>query len=282
MALTALLSLFKEQLENESSLLAKTCSLEKRGDYLIYWYFSKLKNMGPAEIEEIVCDDGGDLGIDALLIDPENYVHFYQFKNPVNAEAGFPGGDVDKIISGLHLILKREHKAVANGTLNEMIDQVYQIVPSGYRIHLVTSGSTLADEPVQKLNAFVKGLGGPTEDFITWSVADLKALQDEFYQKNLPTIQGSIVFDLVRQPPYQIRSANHDSYILHATGATLAELYRQHGEQLLQQNIRVYQGDKTTNASIRQTCTGDDSPNFFHFNNGVTFLALGQNLWVVG
>jgi hypothetical protein len=49
-------------------------------------------------------------------------------------------------------------------------------------------------------------------------------------------------------------------------------LYGVHGEQLLQQNIRVYQGDRATNAVIRRSCTGDDSPRFFHYNNGVTFL----------
>lgn len=55
-------------------------------------------------------------------------------------------------------------------------------------------------------------------------------------------------------------------------GSALAELYYQYGEQLLQQNIRVYQGDKGTNASIRKTCAGDESGSFFHYNNGVTFL----------
>ncbi len=49
-------------------------------------------------------------------------------------------------------------------------------------------------------------------------------------------------------------------------------MYDAHGESLLQQNIRVYEGDKGTNASIRQTCIGEQSANFFHFNNGVTFL----------
>jgi AIPR protein len=48
--------------------------------------------------------------------------------------------------------------------------------------------------------------------------------------------------------------------------------YSKHGEGLLQRNIRVDQRDTATNRSIEATCTGDDSVNFFHFNNGVTFL----------
>lgn len=75
-----------------------------------------------------------------------------------------------------------------------------------------------------------------------------------------------------RQPPYQVRSANHDSYLFHATGKFLAELYDLHGEKLLQQNIRVSQGETSTNTSIKQTCVGSESANFIHYNNGVTFL----------
>ena len=74
------------------------------------------------------------------------------------------------------------------------------------------------------------------------------------------------------QAPYQVRSADHDGYIFHLAGVVLAKLYEEHGEQLLQQNIRVYQGDKGTNASIKQTSISGDSANFFHYNNGITFL----------
>jgi len=60
--------------------------------------------------------------------------------------------------------------------------------------------------------------------------------------------------------------------MFHLDGTELAQLYGEHGEQLLQQNIRVYQGDRATNASIKQTAVGGESANFFHYNNGVTFL----------
>lgn len=55
-------------------------------------------------------------------------------------------------------------------------------------------------------------------------------------------------------------------------GKVLAELYKQHGEGLLQRNIRVDQGNTAINRSIELTCSGAESKNFLHFNNGVTFL----------
>ena len=102
-----LVSLFKEQLENESTGIAKEHDLLKRGDYLIWWYFLRLKNFEPGDINEIVCEGSNDLAIDAIFIDDDNFVHFYQFKNPETTEKAFPEGDVDKVLAGLNLILSR-------------------------------------------------------------------------------------------------------------------------------------------------------------------------------
>jgi hypothetical protein len=75
-----LLALFKEQLEAECASLAKKHGLVKRGDFLVYWYFIRLHEFTDTEIEEIACDGGGNLGIDAIWIDDEALVHFYSFK----------------------------------------------------------------------------------------------------------------------------------------------------------------------------------------------------------
>lgn len=268
----SLIALFKEQLENESSSIASQLGLIKRGDYLIWWYFLKLSNLTETEIGEIICDGSGDLGIDAINIDEESYVHFYQFKNPESYESVLKAGEIDKMLSGLQLILSKGHETIANEDLKGRIDEIYQSVPSGYRIHVVTSGDGVPDESVVKLESFIKALQGPSEDFITYNIENINYLQDRFYNKTLPAIEEQIIFEIERGVPYQVRSADHDCYIFHTSGAKIAELYNQHGEQLLQQNIRVYQGEKSTNASIRETCTSEESANFFHFNNGITFL----------
>lgn len=265
-----LISLFKEQLENESQGIAHLRGLTKRGDLLSWWYFRRLRGIDDTEIGEILCDGYNDLGIDAIWIDDDQFVHFYQFKNPVSMAAGFPGGDVDKVISGLTLILGRKHADIANAELRGRVEEIYQIVPAGYRLHLVTSGAGVSEEARVKLDAFVSSLLGP-EHFFNWGCEDVATLQDSLYQKTLPTIDQPIEFSL-DQSPYPVRSANHDCWLFHVGASILIDLYETHGEQLLQQNIRVYEGDRGTNESIRNTCTGDDAGNFLHFNNGVTFL----------
>lgn len=268
---TSIVSLFKEQLENESSKLAASNKLEKRGDFLIWWYFTRLVGLSPQDVEEIICDGAADLGIDAIWIDDENVAHFYTFKNPASIDAGFAGGDVDKTLAGLAIILARNHYTIANEDLRGRIEEIYQTVPTAYRLHLVTSGAGLSLESETKLNTFVESLGGPSETFFTWELEDIKGLQDSFYRKHLPTVEQPIDFQL-DLPPYQVRSANHDSYIFHSSGHFLADLYNKHGEQLLQQNIRVYQGDNATNSLIRKSAVGTESANFLHYNNGITFL----------
>ena len=58
-----LLPLFKEQLEAECEKIAKAQNLDIRGHVLIYWYFTRLLDFSEAEVAEVFCDGGGDLGI---------------------------------------------------------------------------------------------------------------------------------------------------------------------------------------------------------------------------
>src|SRR5437763_2282183 len=126
-----LLPLFKEQLTNESTSLVSTHSLENAGQGLIWWYLTKLQGITLPEVEDAVCDGSNDLGIDAIHIDANTIVHFYQFKDPQKMSATMPTGDVDKLISGLSLIINRQHHKIANESLRSKIEEIYDIVPSG-------------------------------------------------------------------------------------------------------------------------------------------------------
>ena len=104
-----------------------------------------------------------------------------------------------------------------------------------------------------------------------WQCEDINWLWDAFYTKQLPTVKDPIQLG-IEETPYPVKSSEHGSYIFHLNGKILAELYEKFGERLMQQNIRVYGGKTPTNKSIESTCTGQDSANFFYYNNGITFL----------
>lgn len=269
----ALIQLFKEQLENESKAIAVERGLAKRGDHLIWWYFRRLIGLNDSDIEEFITDGYDDYGIDVLRIDDsDNTVHFYNFKNPMNAADAFPSAEVDKLLTGLNLIIRNElGNAGGNERLKRQAAEITKLIPTGYRIHLVHSGTGFQPDIAVKLNSFIGGLA-VSEDFCTWSHEDLGALQAHFYTKSRPTVEDQYLYTL-DSPPYSVRAAGHDSYIFTMPAAELASLYQKHGEALLQQNIRIGQGDKGTNANIKKTAAGSDSGNFLHYNNGVVFLA---------
>jgi hypothetical protein len=269
-----MLSLFKEQLNNECNDLLSRHGLESAGQSLIWWYFTRLHNFSPAEVEEIVCDGGGDLGIDAIWTDENEVVRFYQFKNSQDIDGTIKAGDIDKVISGLKIIFSQRYKSIANEALRARVeDQIKKQVPRGYRIHIVSSGQGVPHEAAVKLDALTDELSHGKPGFFRWHEERAQELHDAFYQKKLPAIEQPINFDCQRAP-YIAQSASRLSYFFHATGKFLAELYEQHGEELLQRNIRVDQGDTPTNRSIELTCSEADSGNFLHFNNGVTFLCF--------
>jgi len=117
----------------------------------------------------------------------------------------------------------------------------------------------------------IKELSNPSSSLVDWDEQDLSAIQDKFYQRNLPAVKDAIRLKM-NSAPYMLRSGSADSYLFSVPATILAELYEQHGEGLLQRNIRVDQKDTATNRSIEGTCSGAESMNFLHFNNGVTFL----------
>jgi hypothetical protein len=266
-----LLSLFKEQLENQCKGISKQHALDQRGHWLIWWYFLELENFTPAEILDVACDSGGDLGIDAIWIDNNEVVHIYAFKNPEEIEREFPGSGVDAVISGLELIFTRKNDFVANEELLSRVEAIYQTIPTAYRLHIVTSGTGLGREATEKLNAFVGRIPSPSDEFFRWSLEDIAALQARFYQQNLPAVTDPIVFD-IPTGPYIVKAGSAACFLFTVKASILADLYGRFGEGLLERNIRADQGSTTTNRAIEASCTGAGSDNFIHFNNGVSFL----------
>ena len=109
-------------------------------------------------MQEVLCDGGADLGIDAIWIDDEDLVHIYSFKNFEDPSKVTPAGEVDKTISGLRLILSKKHDQIANPELKALVNSIYQSLPKGYRIHFVSSASGIPPESIVKLDALIEEL----------------------------------------------------------------------------------------------------------------------------
>jgi hypothetical protein len=267
-----ILSLFKEQLGNQISSIVAAQGFDTDGYGFAYWYFKNIIGMTDIEAKEQICDGGGDLGIDAIEIDDEQVV-FYQFKNPKSLEKSIAAGDVDKMISGLELILRRNHEAIANPELLARLEEIYAFTPTGYRIILATS--SLGDIPPEartKLDTFCERNSAVAKDLFRWEFQNLTDIHNRFYSANLPTLDKTLDLILAR-PPYMTKIGDHETYIFDLSGEFLAKLYEQHGEGILQQNVRMFEGDKGTNLAIAETASSvADAKDFFHFNNGISII----------
>ena len=118
-----ILRLFKEQLSNQVASIVKSHSFDTHGYGFAYWYLCNIGGMTDIEAKEQICDGGGDLGIDAIEIVDEQVV-FYQFKNPASIEKSVEAGEIDKMLSGLELILSREHGSIANPELMSRLARI--------------------------------------------------------------------------------------------------------------------------------------------------------------
>ncbi len=267
-----MLQLFKEQLENQCESLGSQFELDKRGDRLIWWFFREFHSFENSDIEDIHCDGPSDLGIDAVWIDDDDdenvIVHIYSFKHPTSMDSAFKDGDVDKLLSGLAMLIgSSDISTSANPSLQERIAAMKQVIPREYRVHLVTSGSKVGDIGRAKMDNFVDA----TSKF-TWVEDDLESLQRRFYEHNLPAVEDPITFSPPDQP-FIIKSGEAVCYFFAVNGESIAGLYDTFGEPILHRNIRTSQGNTATNRAIEATCIGPASLNFMHFNNGVTFIA---------
>lgn len=267
-----ILNLFKEQLGNQVSAIVEKQGFENDGYGFAYWYFQNIGGMTDIEAKEQICDGGGDLGIDAIEIDTEQ-VLFYQFKNPKSVEKTITTGDVDRMISGLELILRRQHEKIANPELLARLEEIYAFTPTGYRIVLaISSLSELPAEARTKLESFCEKNSGVAKDLFRWEFRNLTDIHNRFYSVHLPTLDATLDIPLARQP-YMTKIGDHETYIFDLSGSYLAELYHKHGEGILQQNVRMFEGDKGTNLAIAETASSEvEAKDFFHFNNGISII----------
>src|SRR5689334_16741591 len=113
-------ALFKDQLNHFLAKLAENRGLDSSDDALPYWYLETFIGCAPSDSDAAITDGFNDLGIDAIVIsDDEDTVTFYQFKNPASVTKGIAGGDVDRVISGLEVILHRKQGKLANQDLKD-------------------------------------------------------------------------------------------------------------------------------------------------------------------
>lgn len=213
MTIPEILHLFKGQLDNQINNIVKENSFLTQGYGFAYWYLRNVCGLTDIEAKENICDGGGDLGIDAVVIE-NDIVVFYQFKNPKTIEKSLETGEIDKLISGLELILSKRHTEISNPDLMERLEEIYSFTPAGYKICVAFSSvAEIPNDIKVKLDNFCQKNSGVARDLFKWEFSNLETIHNKFYTQNLPTLDATLDVALSKQP-YMTKVGDHETTYL--------------------------------------------------------------------
>ncbi len=225
------------------------------------------------EAFEALTDGSNDFGVDAMHIgetlDEEFVVTLFQAKyahKNLEGQNNFPEDGVEAAVGAVRYLFDPRAKVVANHRLLPKIEEVRSLFGDGFiprvRVLLCNNGlpwNAVAQGQIDRLGF---------EKQVAWEHVNHERLLS-IMQATKPVngtlrMQGKAIvedFDFSRVLVGKVSVSE------------IAALIEQHGDRLLERNIRRYLGlaGNRVNEGIRDTLLkADERPNFYFYNNGIT------------
>jgi hypothetical protein len=220
-------------------------------------------------------EGGADGGVDALhLSDPigdDFQVTLFQakYKKDLSAESNFPETEIQKLIQTIEIVFD------TNSPIDRFNDQVKT---------KVREIQSLMDEGLYPKISVVCCNNGKKWTDSAQSLIDQKNFQKKEGVISFLHVNHDRILELLKKPnPINtsldlmgtaiFEDMNYNRICIgRITIGKIAELVNEHGDRLLDQNIRRYLGLKTeVNKGIEETIK-QNPDNFYYFNNGITML----------
>lgn len=225
-----------------------------------------------ATLEEAVAasiDGGLDHGIDSVFISADNTLWLVQSKYHASGSGEPNLGDVSKFRDGvedlLHGKLERFNDALqarADAITNALDNEACRI-----KVVLVYTGTAVSDDRRHIFGTLERAFNGTNPGFLQCSTFGLAALHELHLEGNAP----EPIETVIELHGYGYSQAPYRAFYGRLSANSLAQLYRQHGDYLVERNIRRYKGSTTVNEGLSGTLR-QEAEHFFYLNNGVTFL----------
>jgi hypothetical protein len=221
---------------------------------------------------DCLTEGAGDFGVDAMHIseeyDGEFTVSLFQakYKNNLEGDANFPENGLESLIKAIKYLFDPTAKLNhINQRLLAKVEAARSLIRDGYipqvRALACNNGlewSTAAQEAIDRT-----GFG----DQVTWEHVNHERLV-RIFQASRP-VKGTLQLS----GKAIVEDMEFSRVLLGRIAVTeIAALIEQHGERLLERNIRRYLGlqGNRVNERIRDTLMSDEKNNFYFYNNGVT------------
>lgn len=236
---------------------------------------SKFMGCSIDEAFDLLTDGSRDSSIDGISIgdvdDDEFLVTIFQakYKKNLNANSNFPASAISLLESTIKVLFDPYSSIECNDKLKPKVEEIRSLVKSGYipRVKVVLCNNGLIwNEDGQK-----------NIDRITGGFPDSVSFTHFNHQSIIGLMRKTKHIDCSLQLSGKIIVEDH-VYKRVLIGkihvGELLKLYREHRDGILEKNIRRYLGlnENRVNSEIRKTLLGNDAPQFYFFNNGLTFI----------
>lgn len=225
---------------------------------------------------ELLTDGGNDAGVDGLHIsdvdDGEFCVTLFQskYKDKLDGDANFPENGVQKAIQTLQVLFDPQRKLTLNARIAPKIEEIRSLIRDAYiphvRVILCNNGARWTDVANAWIEEARKDWGDKVE-FIHFNHNSIVSIlqRSKKVDTSLALSGQAIVEDMNYMRVLVGRISVHEIY----------RLFNEHGDKLLERNIRRYLGLHTNrvNTAIHDTlCDPQKSENFYFYNNGITVV----------
>lgn len=226
---------------------------------------------------ELITDGGNDAGVDGLHVgdveDGEFWVTIFQGKYKVNdleGKANFPENGVQKAVDTVHVLFDPYRRVALNEEIAPRIEEIRSLIRDAYipnvRVVLCNNGAQWAIQANDWINEAKKDYGDKV-DFVHFNHDSIVSIlqQNKKVDTSLNLSGQAIVEDmnymrvLIGRVPVQ----------------EIHRLFNDHGDKLLERNVRRYLGLHTNrvNMAIHNTlCDPKRSDKFYFYNNGITVV----------
>ncbi|TXM70870.1 AIPR family protein [Methylobacterium sp. WL120] len=225
------------------------------------------------EVLDGVVEGGSDFGVDALYrttpVEGEFRVTLVQgkYKQNLEGDANFPETGVTKLIEAIKILFNPNSAFTANDRLRKRIEEIRSFIAEGdypkIRAILCNNGIKWNNEAQQRIEA------AGFRDLVEWEHIGPDELRHLMRAKVAVEAQLQLSGKaIVEDHPFMRAMIGRMSVI------ELANLFKKHGDALLERNIRRYLGlSGRVNEEIAATLRDNQQrPRFYFYNNGVTII----------
>ena len=224
---------------------------------------------------ELLTEGGNDAGVDGLHVgeveDGEFLVTIFQGKYKINdlrGIANFPENDVQKAVGTVRVLFDPYRRVALNEKIAPKIEEIRSLIREGYipnvRIILCNNG----DKWTSQADDWIAGAKENYGDKVTFihfnhdSIVSI--LQRDKQVDTSLTLSGEAI----------VEDMNYMRVLVGRVSVQeVQRLFNDHGDRLLERNIRRYLGLHTNrvNTAIHETlCDSNKSDKFYFYNNGIT------------